>query len=358
MGSSFGNLFKIHTYGESHGPALGVIIDGCPAGLEIDTSFIQSELDRRKPGQSKITTQRKEADEFEILSGVFEGKSTGSPISILIRNQDQKSKDYKHIADKFRPSHADYTFQEKYGHRDYRGGGRSSARETVARVAAGAIAKLLLAEKGISFHAYVSQVGALSVEKDYTQLDLSKTEDNIIRCPDPKKADQMIALIDETRKNRDTIGGIITGVIKGVPVGLGEPVFDKLHAELGKAMLSINAVKGFEFGSGFEGVKMNGSSHNDLFFEEGGVVKTTSNFSGGIQGGISNGQDIYFNVAFKPVATIMKDQESINEAGESVTVSGKGRHDPCVVPRAVPIVEAMSALVIADYLLISKTNKI
>lgn len=358
MGSSFGNLFKIHTYGESHGPALGVIIDGCPAGLVIDTNFIQSELDRRKPGQSKITTQRKEADEFEILSGMFEGKSTGTPISILIRNQDQKSKDYKHIADKFRPSHADYTFQEKYGHRDYRGGGRSSARETVARVAAGAIAKLFLAEKGISFHAYVSQVGSLKLLKSHTELDLSKTEDNIIRCPDPEMAEQMISLIDETRKNQDTIGGIVTGVINGVPVGLGEPVFDKLHAELGKAMLSINAVKGFEYGSGFEGVKLNGSSHNDLFFEENGVVKTKTNFSGGIQGGISNGQEIYFNVAFKPVATIMKDQESINEVGDTVTVSGKGRHDPCVVPRAVPIVEAMSALVIADYLLISKTNKI
>ena len=358
MGSSFGNLFKIHTYGESHGPALGVIIDGCPAGLPIDTNFIQSELDRRKPGQSKITTQRKEADEFEILSGVFEGKSTGSPISILIRNQDQKSKDYSHIADKFRPSHADFTFQAKYGHRDYRGGGRSSARETVARVAAGAIAKLLLAEYGISFQAYVSQVGSLNVDKTYNQLDLSKTEDNIVRCPDSEIADQMIYLIDETRKNRDTIGGIVTGVIKGVPAGLGEPVFDKLHADLGKAMLIINAVKGFEFGSGFEGVKMNGSTHNDLFFEEEGIVKTKTNFSGGIQGGISNGQDIYFNVAFKPVATIMQDQDSINEAGEKVVVSGKGRHDPCVVPRAVPIVEAMSALVIADYLLISKTNKI
>jgi len=358
MASSFGNLFKIHTYGESHGPALGVIIDGCPAGLDIDTNFIQSELDRRRPGQSKITTQRNETDEFEILSGVFEGKSTGTPISILIRNQDQKSKDYSHIADKFRPSHADYTFHAKYGHRDYRGGGRSSARETVARVAAGAVAKLLLRQSGISFHAYVSQVGQLSIEKNYKELDLSKTEDNIVRCPDPEKAAQMIELIDKTRKNQDTIGGIVTGVIKGVPAGLGEPVFDKLHAELGKAMLSINAVKGFEFGSGFNGVKMNGSAHNDLFFEEGGVTKTKTNFSGGIQGGISNGQDIYFNVAFKPVATIMKDQESINEAGEKVTVSGKGRHDPCVVPRAVPIVEAMSALVIADYLLISKTNKI
>ncbi len=358
MGSSFGKIFKIHTYGESHGPALGVVIDGCPAGLEIDESFIQLELDRRKPGQSKITTQRREADEFEILSGVFEGKSTGTPISILIRNEDQKSKDYSHIADKFRPSHADYTFQAKYGLRDYRGGGRSSARETVARVAAGAIAKLLLKHYGISCESYVSQVGSLKLEKTYQELDLGKTEDNIIRCPDADTAAAMIELIDKTRKNRDTIGGVITGVIKGTPAGLGEPVFDKLHAELGKAMLSINAVKGFEFGSGFEGVKLNGSEHNDAFYTEGDQIKTRTNHSGGVQGGISNGQDIYFNVAFKPVATIMQDQESINESGESVTVSGKGRHDPCVVPRAVPIVEAMSALVIADYLLISRANRL
>ena len=358
MGSSFGKIFKIHTYGESHGPALGVVIEGCPAGLEIDESFIRLELDRRKPGQSRITTQRREADEFEILSGVFEGKSTGTPISILIRNEDQKSKDYSHIADKFRPSHADYTFQAKYGIRDYRGGGRSSARETVARVAAGAIAKLLLKHYGITCESYVSQVGALKLEKSYQALDLSKSEENIIRCPDPETAEKMIELIDQTRKNRDTIGGVITGVIKGTPAGIGEPVFDKLHAELGKAMLSINAVKGFEFGSGFEGVKLNGSEHNDAFYTEGDQVKTRTNYSGGIQGGISNGQDIYFNVAFKPVATIMQDQESINESGDSVTVSGKGRHDPCVVPRAVPIVEAMSALVIADYLLISKANRL
>jgi len=358
MGNSFGNLFRIHTYGESHGKALGVIIDGCPAGLPIDEAFIQSELDRRKPGQSKITTQRKEADEFEIVSGVFEGKSTGTPISIIIRNQDQKSKDYSHIADKYRPSHADYTFQTKYGIRDYRGGGRSSARETVARVAAGAIAKLFLRNHNISFHAYVSQVGHLKLDKDYTQLDLTRIEDNILRCPDAEMAEQMIQLIDQTRKNRDTIGGIVTGVIQGVPAGLGEPVFDKLHAEIGKAMLSINAVKGFEYGSGFDGVKLNGSEHNDVFYTDNNTVKTRTNYSGGIQGGISNGQDIYFNVAFKPVATIMMDQESINEAGDEVTVEGKGRHDPCVVSRAVPIVEAMAALVIADYLLISETNRI
>lgn len=358
MGSSFGKLFKIHTYGESHGPALGVVIEGCPAGLEIDEEFIQSELDRRKPGQSKITTQRKESDNFEILSGVFEGRSTGTPISILIRNKDQKSKDYSHIADKFRPSHADYTFQAKYGLRDYRGGGRSSARETVARVAAGAIAKQLLAHYGISCQAFVSQVGALKLEKNYQELDLAQTDSNIVRCPDAEMAEQMIELIDQTRKNRDTIGGIITGVIQGTPAGLGEPVFDKLHAEIGKAMLSINAVKGFEFGSGFDGIQMNGSAHNDEFFTEGDEVKTKTNHSGGIQGGISNGEDIYFNVAFKPVATIMQDQASVNEGGEAVTVSGKGRHDPCVVPRAVPIVEAMSALVIADYLLISRSNRL
>lgn len=358
MGSSFGHLFKIHTYGESHGPALGLIIDGCPAGLAIDTDFIQAELDRRKPGQSKITTQRKEADEFEILSGVFEGLSTGTPISILIRNKDQKSKDYSHIADKFRPSHADYTFHAKYGVRDYRGGGRSSARETVARVAAGAIAKLLLRQQGITAQAYVSQVGNLRLEKGYRELDLIKTEDNIVRCPDAETGERMIELINQTRKNRDTIGGIVTGVIRGVPAGLGEPVFDKLHAQLGKAMLSINAVKGFEYGSGFEGVKLNGSQHNDAFYREGEKVKTRTNHSGGVQGGISNGQDIYFNVGFKPVATIMSDQESLNTAGENVTVSGKGRHDPCVVPRAVPIVEAMAALVIADYLLISRSNRL
>lgn len=358
MGSSFGHLFKIHTYGESHGPALGVIIDGCPAGLPIDTDFIQSELNRRKPGQSKITTQRKEADEFEILSGVFEGLSTGTPISILIRNKDQKSKDYSHIADKFRPSHADYTFHAKYGVRDYRGGGRSSARETVARVAAGAIAKCLLRQQGITAQAYVSQVGNLRLEKGYRELDLAKTEDNIVRCPDAETAERMIELINQTRKNRDTIGGIVTAVVRGVPAGLGEPVFDKLHAQLGKAMLSINAVKGFEYGSGFEGVKLNGSQHNDAFYQEGERVKTRTNHSGGVQGGISNGQDIYFNVGFKPVATIMSDQESLNTAGESVTVSGKGRHDPCVVPRAVPIVEAMGALVVADYLLISRSNRL
>jgi chorismate synthase len=358
MGNSFGRLFRITTFGESHGKALGAIVEGCPAGLEIDEEKIRLEMQRRKPGQSKITTQRKEEDEIEILSGVFEGKATGTPIGIVIQNADQKSKDYSHIADKFRPSHADYTYFEKYGIRDYRGGGRSSARETAARVAGGAIAKQFLAAKGIQIQAYVSQVGDLILEKSYKELNLDLAEDNIVRCPDPEMAEQMIALIDSVRLDRDTIGGVITCVIKNCPPGLGEPVFDRLHAELGKAMLSINAVKGFEYGSGFEGVKMRGSEHNDPIVNEQGKIKTQTNHSGGIQGGISNGEAIYFRVAFKPVATIMQDQESINEAGEAVTVSGKGRHDPCVVPRAVPIVEAMAALVIADFILLSKTNKL
>lgn len=357
MSNSYGTLFKISTFGESHGPAIGVIIDGCPAGLQIDESYIQSELDRRKPGQSKITTQRKEDDTFKILSGVFEGKSTGTPIAIVIENQDQRSKDYSHIAETFRPSHADYTYESKYGVRDYRGGGRSSARETAARVAAGAIAKLLLKQHGIDINAYVSEVGDIKTPH-YTELDLSKTEDNIVRCPDAAIAEKMIALIDQVRLDRDTIGGIVTCVIQNTPVGLGEPVFDKLHAELGKAMLSINAVKGFEYGSGFEGTRLRGSQHNDAFYNEAGKIKTKTNFSGGIQGGISNGEDIYFNVAFKPVATIMQDQPSVDKHGNETTVSGKGRHDPCVVPRAVPIVEAMAALVLADFLLRAKTSRL
>jgi chorismate synthase len=358
MGNSFGRIFKISTFGESHGKGLGVIIDGCPAGLAIDEDFIRQELQRRKPGQSKITTQRKEEDEFHILSGVFDGKSTGTPIAIIILNTDQKSKDYSHIADKFRPSHADYTYFEKYGIRDYRGGGRSSARETAARVAAGAIAKMLLSQHGININAYVSQVGDLSLNKPYHELDFQETERNIVRCPDPEMAERMVDYIDEVRKSRDTVGGIVSCVASQVPPGFGEPVFDKLHADLGKAMLSINAVKGFEYGSGFQGVSMRGSEHNDLFYQEEGRVKTKTNHSGGIQGGISNGEDIYFRVAFKPVATIMQDQESLNEAGEMATVSGKGRHDPCVVPRAVPIVEAMCALVLADFLLLNRLAKL
>lgn len=355
--NNYGTLFRINTFGESHGPAIGVVIDGCPAGLSIDESFIQAELNRRKPGQSKITTQRKEDDTFKILSGVFEGKSTGTPIAIVIENQDQRSKDYSHIENTYRPSHADFTYDAKYGFRDYRGGGRSSARETAARVAAGAIAKLLLKTIGVEFNAYVSQVGNVKAPP-YTQLDLSKTEDNIVRCPDAATAEKMIALIDQVRLDRDTIGGVVTGVIKNTPVGLGEPVFDKLHAELGKAMLSINAVKGFEYGSGFEGVTLRGSQHNDEFFNDGGKIKTKTNHSGGVQGGISNGEDIYFHVAFKPVATIMQDQATVDKDGNEATVTGKGRHDPCVVPRAVPIVEAMAALVLADFYLRSRSNKI
>lgn len=355
--NSYGTLFRISTFGESHGPAIGVIIDGCPAGVSMDESFIQSELDRRKPGQSKITTQRKEDDTFKILSGVFEGKSTGTPIAIVIENQDQRSKDYSHIQNTFRPSHADYTYETKYGIRDYRGGGRSSARETAARVAAGAIAKLLLNNVGVQINAYVSQVGELKAPH-YTQLDFTKTEDNIVRCPDEATAEKMIALIDQVRLDRDTIGGCVTCVIKNTPVGLGEPVFDKLHAELGKAMLSINAVKGFEYGSGFDGVSLRGSKHNDEFYNDGTRIRTKTNYSGGIQGGISNGEDIYFNVAFKPVATIMQDQSSVDKEGKETVVTGKGRHDPCVVPRAVPIVEAMAALVIADFYLLARASKL
>ncbi|MBN8652099.1 MAG: chorismate synthase [Cytophagales bacterium] len=357
MMNNYGTLFRISTFGESHGPAIGVVIDGCPAGLVIDEVFIQAELDRRKPGQSKITTQRKEDDTFKILSGVFEGKSTGTPICIVIENQDQRSKDYSHIQNTYRPSHADFTYDAKYGFRDYRGGGRSSARETAARVAAGAIAKLLLKTVGVEIQAFVSQVGELKAAH-YTQLDLSKTEDNIVRCPDASTAEKMIALIDQVRLDRDTIGGVVTGVIKNTPVGLGEPVFDKLHAELGKAMLSINAVKGFEYGSGFEGVTLRGSQHNDEFYTEAGKIKTRTNHSGGVQGGISNGEDIYFNVAFKPVATIMQDQPSVDKDGNETTVSGKGRHDPCVVPRAVPIVEAMAALVLADFYLRTRSSRL
>lgn len=356
-GSIFGSAFRISTFGESHGKAIGVIIDGCPAGLDIDEAFIQAELDRRKPGQSAIVTQRKESDTVQILSGVFEGKSTGTPIGMLIPNDDQRSHDYGHIADKYRPSHADFTYQEKYGVRDYRGGGRSSARETAARVAAGAIAKLFLVQQGVNIQAYVSQVGPLILQKSTDELDLSLTESNDVRCPDPAMATQMIDLIKAVRKDGDTIGGVVSAVITGCPVGLGEPAFDKLHADLGKAMLSINACKGFEYGSGFAGVSMRGSEHNDVFYQEDGKIKTRTNHSGGIQGGISNGMDITFRVAFKPVATIIPAQESVNMQGESVEVTGRGRHDPCVLPRAVPIVESMAALVLADHLLRQRMTK-
>jgi chorismate synthase len=356
-GNTFGQLFRLTTFGESHGPAIGGIIDGCPAGLSIDLDFIQAELDRRKPGQSRIVTQRKESDQVEMLSGIFEGRTTGTPIGLLIRNKDARSRDYSHIKDKFRPSHADFTYSKKYGIRDYRGGGRSSARETAVRVAAGAIAKLLLQEAGIRITAYVSGVGELQLEKDYSELNLSRVEETIVRCPDPEMAEQMIRKVERVRKAGDTIGGTITAVIQGCPVGLGEPVFDKLHAELAKAMLSINACKGFEYGSGFEGTRLMGSQHNDAFFKEGKDVRTRSNFSGGIQGGISNGMDIYFRLAFKPVATIVSSQESVDEEGEPAIVKGKGRHDPCVLPRAVPIVEAMAALVLADHWLRNKTAR-
>lgn len=351
--NSFGNLLKLTTFGESHGIAIGGIIDGFPAGVTIDTEAVQKELDRRKPGQSNIVTQRKEPDTVEFLSGIFEGKTTGTSIGFVIKNTNQKSKDYTHNTDTYRPSHADYTYDQKYGLRDYRGGGRSSARETANWVVAGALAKQLISD--IHIHAFTSSVGDLFMEKPYQELDFSKTENNDVRCPDLDTAERMIAKIKETRKAGDTIGGTITCVAQQVPIGLGEPIFHKLHAELGKAMLLINAVKGFEFGSGFCGAKMKGSEHNDIFNPDG---TTQSNLSGGIQGGISNGMDIYFRVAFKPVATIMQDQHTINAKGEATTISGKGRHDPCVVPRAVPIVEALTALVLADFYLLNRTRKL
>lgn len=351
--NTFGNLFRVTTFGESHGLALGGVIDGCPAGIELNVELIQKDLDRRKPGQSKITTQRKENDEVRILSGVFEGKTTGTPIGFTIENTNQKSKDYSHIKDSYRPSHADLVYDEKYGFRDYRGGGRSSARETVSRVVAGAIAKQFL--KGISIDAYVNQVGRIKSDKTYAELNLKDAENNIVRCPDLEVAEQMINFISETKKKGDTVGGVIRCVIKGVPMGLGEPVFDKLHARLGSAMLSINAVKGFSYGSGFDGVQMYGSEHNDIFNTD---KSTKTNFSGGIQGGISNGMDIYFDVAFKPVATLIQAYETIDQQGNIVQTHGKGRHDPCVVPRAVPIVEAMAALVIADFMLLKRTNRL
>jgi chorismate synthase len=352
-GNTFGNFFKLTTFGESHGEAMGGVIDGCPAGVSIDLDAIENQMMRRRPGQSAIVTQRKEADTVRFLSGIFEGKTTGSPIGFIIENTNQKSADYTHIKDSYRPSHADYTFDKKYGHRDYRGGGRSSARETACRVAAGAIASQLLC--AIAITGYVSSVGDLTLEKPYQELDFNTVDSNVVRCPDAEMASKMIAKIKEVKKQGDTIGGIITCVIQNVPVGLGEPVFDKLHAQLGKAMLSINAVKGFEFGSGFKGATMNGSEHNDLFNQDG---TTKSNLSGGVQGGISNGMDIYFRVAFKPVATIMQKQQTINSKGEKVEMQGKGRHDPCVVPRAVPIVEAMAALTIADFWLANKLSKL
>ena len=350
-GNTFGKLFKLTTFGESHGEALGGIIDGCPAGITLDFDAIQLEMQRRKPGQSSIVTQRKEADKVQFLSGIFEGKTTGTPIGFIIPNTNQKSDDYSHIKDSYRPSHADYVYEKKYGIRDYRGGGRSSARETASRVVGGAIAKQIIPE--IKINAFVSSVGEIFIDKPYQDLDFSLTETNAVRCPDLATAEKMETLIKQIKKQGDTVGGTITCVLQNVPIGLGEPVFDKLHAELGKAMLSINAVKGFEFGSGFCGAKMKGSEHNDLYNADG---TTKSNLSGGIQGGISNGMDIYFRVAFKPVATLIQKQEVLTNTGELIEQQGKGRHDPCVVPRAVPIVEAMAALVLADYFLFSKIN--
>lgn len=358
-GSTFGTAFQITTFGESHGSGIGVVIDGCPAGLQIDHPFIQQQLDRRKPGQSKITTQRKENDELTILSGVLNDVSTGAPIGIWIGNLDQRSHDYDHIKSVFRPSHADYTYYKKYGIRDHRGGGRSSARETAARVAAGSIAQGLLQELGVSIHAYVSSIGQIKLDKDYTQVNLEQIDQTIVRCPDEAVANTMISHIEAIKEDGNTVGGCITCVIKNTPVGLGEPVFDRLEADLGKAMLSINAVKGFEVGSGFAGSQMTGAEHNDQFqIDDNEQITTKSNYSGGIQGGISNGMPIYFNVAFKPTSTIMQSQQSVDTSGENVKVEGKGRHDPCVVPRAVPIVESMAALVLADHFLRSRGSRL
>ena len=347
--NTYGRLLRLTTFGESHGAGIGGVLDGCPPGIALNLEAIQYELSRRRPGQSAIVTQRKEPDEVQFFSGLFEGKTTGTPIGFLVVNTNQKSDDYSHIKDVYRPSHADYTYDVKYGVRDYRGGGRSSARETISRVVGGAIAKQIMPQ--VKINAFTSSVGDIFIDKPYQDLDFSLIESNAVRCPDVASAARMEEYIKQIRKEGDTVGGTVTCVIQNVPAGLGEPVFDKLHAELGKAMLSINAVKGFEYGSGFCGSKMKGSEHNDLFNADG---STKSNLSGGIQGGISNGMDIYFRVAFKPVATIMQKQISIDNKGNEVEMQGKGRHDPCVVPRAVPIVEAMAALVIADFILLNK----
>ena len=356
-----GTIFRVTTFGESHGEAIGGVVDGMPAGISIDVDFIQQELNRRRPGQSAITTSRNEADQVELLSGVFEGKSTGCPIGFIVRNSNQHSADYDNMRDVFRPSHADYTYTYKYGTRDHRGGGRSSARITISRCVAGALAKLALRQLGIEIVAYTSQVGNIALERDYHLYDLSLTEQNAVRCPDEKKAAEMIRLIEQVKAEGDTIGGVITCVIKGCPAGLGEPEFGKLHATLGAAMLSINAVKGFEYGEGFEGAAWRGSEQNDIFIptsQEISHLGTQTNHSGGIQGGISNGQDIYFRVAFKPVATLLREQKTVNTVGEETTLTARGRHDPCVLPRAVPIVEAMAAITIFDAYLIDKTRKI
>lgn len=356
-GNSFGQHFRITTFGESHGPLLGVVIDGCPAGFPLDVSKVQAQLDLRKPGQSKITTSRKETDQVEFVSGLFEGLTTGTPLAALIRNQDQRTKDYSHIAESFRPSHADYTYSAKYGHRDYRGGGRASARETATRVIAGAVAQQLLETQGISIVAYVSAVGELELSSSYAVLNLSQRDSNLVRCPDIQLAGQMEKLIEKTKANGDSLGGKINCVIRGLPPGLGEPVFDRLEADLAKAMLSIQTTKAFEIGSGFAGTELRGSQHNDEFTSEEGRITTKTNHSGGVQGGISNGMDVYFRVGFKPVATIMKKQKSVDQAGRPIEVEGRGRHDPCVVPRAVPIVEAMASLVTIDHFLRNQNSR-
>lgn len=358
-GNSFGRLFRLHTFGESHGPAIGGVLDGCPAGIKINTGDIQEELDRRRPGQSAITTQRAEDDTIEILSGVFEGVSTGTPIGFIIRNKDQKSADYDQLANAYRPSHADFTYEKKYGLRDHRGGGRSSARETACRVAAGAIARSVISTADITVSAFVRQVGDVATEQTHDTLLLSDTYKSIVRCPDPVAAEKMRQLIEKVREKGDTVGGIIQCVINGAPAGLGEPVFDKLHAMLAHAMLSINAVKGFEIGSGFAGALRLGSEENDIFESDAeGRIRTRTNHSGGIQGGISNGMPIVMNIAFKPVSTLMRPQQTVNSQGTTVSVHPKGRHDPCVLPRAVPVVEAMAAMVMADFLLMGRTSRI
>lgn len=355
MRNTFGNIFTLTTFGESHGEAVGGIVDGMPAGIEVDMDFIQHQLDRRRPGQSQITTQRKEPDRVELLSGVYQGKTTGTPIGFMVRNTNQRSSDYNNMVDLFRPSHADYTYYNKYGLRDPRGGGRSSARITISRCVGGALAMLALRQLGITIQAYTTQVGDIKLEGDYTHYDLSQIDSNIVRCPDQEKAEQMEALIREVKADGDTIGGVIACVIKGCPVGLGEPEFDKLHAQLGAAMLSINAVKGFEYGLGFDGVSQRGSQQNDVFVADHGHISTSSNNSGGIQGGISNGQDICFRVAFKPVATLLRSQNTVDANGCATVLQAKGRHDPCVLPRAVPIVESMAAIVLLDDYLLNKT---
>ena len=355
MRNTFGHLFTLTTFGESHGAGVGGVIDGFPAGIDVDTDFVQHELDRRKPGQSNLTTARKEGDVVEILSGVFEGKSTGCPIGFLVRNTNQHSADYENVRNVFRPSHADYTYTEKYGLRDHRGGGRSSARETISRCVGGAFAKMALRQLGITVTAYTSQVGNIALQRDYTLYDLSKAEENSVRCPDAEKAAEMERLILDVKAEGDTIGGVVTCVIQGCPVGLGEPAFGKLHAALGASMLSINAVKGFEYGEGFDGVGQRGSEQNDLFYSDGGRIAMRTNHSGGIQGGISNGQDIYFRVLFKPVATQLRPQPTVDKEGNDTVLEVKGRHDPCVLPRAVPVVEAMAAMVVLDAYLMNKT---